>query len=90
MCWSVYTFIGYHINCFFSYSDINECTENDDICGLGTCINIDENTLLYECDCSEGSRLSRMNTDGTLTCDGVCSILFVCSFYPHVQILMSV
>ena len=49
--------------------DTDECTENEDICGLGTCTN-NENAMFYECSCPSGSRLSGMNTDNTLTCIG--------------------
>ena len=53
----------------YTLSDIDECSENEDICGVGMCNNI-ENAMFYECVCPDGARLVGDNTDNTLTCNG--------------------
>ena len=52
---------------FFNFSDINECTQNPDICGLGTCSNNDDGTF-YECNCQDGAMITGLNNN--LTCVG--------------------
>ena len=51
----------------FSFSlDINECSEDPDVCGLGTCSN--EDGAFYECICQDGATAT--GSGGSLTCTG--------------------
>ena len=50
-------------------SDINECTQNDGICGLGTCSVTSDG--LYDCNCQDGAMRTGDSSEGTLTCDGM-------------------
>ena len=52
---------------FFLSLDINECEEDLDICGLGTCSNNDDGTF-YECECQDGAMTT--GSGGNLTCVG--------------------
>ena len=54
--------------CIFC-EDIDECTMNPGICGLGTCSVTDDG--LYECTCQDGAMTTGVNTDNTLTCVGM-------------------
>ena len=58
-------------NTYFSFTyifkDINECEEDLDICGLGTCSNNDDGTF-YECECQDGAMTT--GSDGNLMCVG--------------------
>ena len=49
--------------------DINECTQNLDICGLGTCSNNGDG-MFYECTCQDGTMATGINSAGNLTCVG--------------------
>ena len=51
------------------FQDINECTLNPDVCGLGTCSVIDD--AFYECTCQDGAMESGDSTNTTLTCVGM-------------------
>ena len=53
----------------YLFSDVNECTQNPNICGLGTCSN-NGNGNFYECSCQGGAMLTGTNVDGSLTCIG--------------------
>ena len=46
---------------------MNECEEDLDICGLGTCSNSDDGTY-YECECQDGAMIT--GSGGNLTCIG--------------------
>ena len=50
-------------------SDIDECLQRSNICGLGQCTNNDNGTF-YECDCPFGTVSFGTNSNGTLTCVG--------------------
>ncbi|XP_077199531.1 latent-transforming growth factor beta-binding protein 1 isoform X4 [Paroedura picta] len=53
-------------------TEINECTVNPDICGLGHCVNL---PVGYTCFCYEGSRLNEQQTK--------CSDIDECTQTPH-------
>ena len=55
-------------NLAISHKDIDECEENSDICGLGTCSNNDDGTF-YECECQDGAMAT--GSGGNLTCTGM-------------------
>ena len=57
----------------FFKPDINECAQNSDICGLGTCSNNDDGAF-YECTCQDGAMITGTNTNGSLTCIGRCEV----------------
>ena len=64
--------------------DIDECTENDAICELGTCSNNDDGTF-YECSCQDGAMTA--GSEDNLTCIGQyilvsITILFKTHVYP--------
>ena len=50
-------------------SDIDECSANMDICGLGLCINNDDGEF-YDCECTSGSQPVGSSATGTLQCVG--------------------
>ena len=62
--------------CIFTQLDINECTQNPDICGFGDCSNND-NGAFYECMCQDGAMLTGVNSNGTLTCVGRWSVVYI-------------
>ena len=62
-----------HLHPHHFYPDINECTQNPEICGLGTCANNDDGTF-YECICQDGAMTTGTNTNGSLTCVGRLSV----------------
>ena len=66
----------YHI--LTSLTDINECTANHNICGLGICINNDDG-MFYECYCQDGTMSTGINSAGTLTCIGRYSVATPCN-----------
>ena len=49
------------------FQDMNECEEDLDICGLGTCSNNDDG-MYYECDCQDGAMTT--GSGGNLRCVG--------------------
>ena len=51
----------------YGFQDVNECEEDLDICGLGTCSNNDDGTF-YECECQDGAMIT--GSGGNLTCVG--------------------
>ena len=63
-----YTHILY--NTILLQPDIDECTQNPGICGLGTCNN--NNGGFYDCDCPGGTMTTGSNSDNSLTCVGKC------------------
>ena len=63
-------------------SDIDECSENEDICGLGTCSNNDDGTF-YECTCQDGAKLNGSNSDNSLTCVGMSQFSFNTPIIAH-------
>ena len=72
--------------------DINECTTNPDICGLGDCGNNVDGTF-YECDCQNGATITGTNSDGSLTCIGmyICiSLLLVAAHTAGISILAAI
>ena len=81
LSWSVHSSIHVHFYCYpFLEPDTDVCTQNPDICGLGTCSIIAGGTL-YECDCQDGAMMTGSNTNGTLTCIGIINIIAIC--LPH-------
>ena len=71
-------------------TDLDECTESPDICGLGTCTN-NENATFYNCSCQDGAMLTEIGNSGTFTCVGMllCSLLenvkLICYFCPDID-----
>ena len=63
---------------FFDMSDIDECHDSPDICGVNsTCINL-QSTLFYDCDCKPGTRSNNGDTSQLqLTCVGKPTIMHV-------------
>ena len=62
----VVTYVSYSL-IFRVLQDINECEEDLDICGLGTCSNNDDGAF-YECECQDGAMIT--GSSGNLTCVG--------------------
>ena len=61
------------------FSDINECAENADLCGVGSICSNNGGGLFYECDCRPGT----VENDGdpatlALTCVGRSTSLIHC------------
>ena len=54
---------------FLFWLDINEWTQNPNICGLGTCSNNGDG-MFYECTCQDGAMATGTNSAGNLTCVG--------------------
>ena len=68
MLWYIYNLLlPLQILCRFP-SDIDECTETEGICGLGSCTN-NENGMFYDCDCPDGT--VRTGANDALTCSGM-------------------
>ena len=49
------------------FQDNNECEEDLDICGLGTCSNIEDGAF-YECECQDG--VMATGSGGNVSCIG--------------------
>ena len=82
MCWYVLGIITFCLHFMLLFQDINECTLNPDICGLGTCFAIDDE--IYECTCQDGAMEIGDGTNNTLTCVGMSSMnSIVCVLVCH-------
>ena len=91
MCWYVHPDAVLIHNTLFTFfliqPDFNECIQNPEICGFGTCNNNDNGTF-YECTCEDGAMITGTNSDGTLTCVGKEKCF--CSLYMYTCIYMQV